>query len=73
MDLGGLNGLNGDGVESLRGTKQGRETSKGSCKKGKGSKERGEEEVTLAEEDLEKIAGVVASTSKDWWNTMETQ
>ena len=65
MDLGGLDRLNGDGVESPRGTKKGGETSKGMCKKRKWSKVGGEEEVTLTKEDLEKIVDVVTSSSED--------
>ena len=73
VELGGLDGLNGDGVESLRGTKRGGEISKWPHKKWKGSKARGEEEVTLMKQDLNKIKYVVASVSEDQWNSMETQ
>ena len=53
------------GVESLCGMKCCAETSKGPRKKRKGSKAGGAEEVTLTEDDLDKIADAVASASED--------
>ena len=73
MDLEGLDGLDGTGAESLRGTKGGIETPKDLCKKRKGSKFRGTEDVTLMGEDLDKIADAVASASEDRWTMMEEQ
>lgn len=66
-------GLGREGAESPCGTKRTGEPPKGQRKNNKADNTEGEADVTLTEEDLDKIANFIATTSEDQWTALEDQ